>query len=118
MSAAPSPAARPPPHPGTIPQHNSLLGAPISPSVPRASRSSSSPLRGCGRSTWTRSSTASPTSLRPEGQRTIRETLAPGPVFIERLRMRLAKIIDGRTHLIAQGRTAVELDQRHLADHC
>src|SRR4029079_11692978 len=38
---------------------------------------SSSPLRGCGRSTWTHSSTAGPTSLRPEGRKTIRRTPCP-----------------------------------------
>jgi len=68
MSAAPLPAARPPPHPGTIPQHNSLLGALIVPPVPRASRSSSSPLRGCGRSTWTHSSPTASETRQPTAE--------------------------------------------------
>ena len=63
-----------------------LPGAFIVPPVPRASRSSSSPLRGCGRSTWTRSS---PTATRPFAEQPPRKqrirVLPPAPGFIERL---------------------------------
>jgi hypothetical protein len=81
MSAAPFPPARPPPRPHGL-QHHSLLGASIVPPVPRASRSSSSPLCGCGRSTWTRSSpTADETPPTNRQERVC--PLAPAPVFIE-----------------------------------
>jgi hypothetical protein len=53
MSAAPLHPARPPPDRLPI---CPFPGALIVPPVPRTSRSSSSPLRGCGCSTWTRSS--------------------------------------------------------------
>ena len=55
MSAAPSHPARSPPGQAS---HDPFIGVPMVPPVPRASRSSSSPLRGCGRSTRTRSSPA------------------------------------------------------------
>jgi hypothetical protein len=77
MSAAPLHPARPPPgSPGVLPVTRRF----IVPPVPRGSRSSSSPLRGCGRSTWTRSSPAA--ACNPPTNRQERRTglpLDPGP---------------------------------------
>ena len=75
MSAAPLHPARPPPGSGDLVL---FPGASIVPPVPRASRSSSSPLRGCGRSTWTRSSPAADQTRRPTPKRTDLPS-CPGP---------------------------------------
>src|SRR5690348_7565318 len=49
------------------------------PPVPRASRSSSSPLRGCGRSTWTRSSPTAEPTRRPTSRKKNGFSCCPGP---------------------------------------
>src|SRR3954453_21737948 len=76
MSAAPRPAPRAPPW-RRVP--SSRQAAPFCRRLLAPPGRSSSPLRGCGRSTWTHSSTAGPTSLQPEGRKTIRRTPCPRP---------------------------------------
>src|SRR6186713_2576075 len=84
MSAAPRPDARPPPDKLQAPSGSPALSS-CRRFLARPGRSSS-PLRGCGRSTWTRSSPGSRAQRadQPQEEKPDRP-LAPAPVFIERL---------------------------------
>jgi len=77
MSAAPRPTSRAPPGTAFCPPFSA--GCPSCRRLLARPGRSSSPLRGCGRSTWTHSSAAGLTSPRPEGRRTSNQSPCPGP---------------------------------------
>jgi len=77
MSAAPRPTSRAPPGTAFCPPFSA--GCPSCRRLLARPGRSSSPLRGCGRSTWTHSSAAGLTSPRPEGRRTSSQSPCPGP---------------------------------------